>query len=89
MPAAASRLSSTVLLPRFNRRNEVKTDQSTGKPRPIEPLWLVEKRAIETAIAQCGGQIDQAAGLLGVAPSTIYRKLASWNKKRRTVSPGT
>ncbi len=46
----------------------------------VEPLWLVEKRVIEEAIATCGGNVNQAAGLLEVAPSTLYRKLNSWKK---------
>ena len=46
----------------------------------VEPLWITEKRAIETAIATCDGNVNQAAGLLEVAPSTIYRKLQAWNK---------
>ncbi|RXJ73625.1 sigma-54-dependent Fis family transcriptional regulator [Veronia nyctiphanis] len=44
----------------------------------IEPLWVTEKRAIEKAIDACDGNISQAAGLLEVSPSTIYRKLQSW-----------
>ena len=46
----------------------------------IQPLWLVEKEAIETAIEACDGNINKAAGLLEVAPSTLYRKLQSWKK---------
>ena len=49
-----------------------------SKRQEIEPLWLTEKRAIETAIATCDGNVNRAAGLLEVAPSTIYRKLQSW-----------
>ncbi len=45
----------------------------------IEPLWKVEKRVIEHAIAACNGNISRAAALLEVAPSTLYRKLQSWN----------
>jgi len=44
----------------------------------VEPLWLTEKGAIEAAIEACDGNINQAAGLLEVAPSTIYRKLQNW-----------
>lgn len=44
----------------------------------IEPLWITEKRAIEHAIDVCDGNINKAAGLLEVAPSTIYRKVQSW-----------
>lgn len=46
----------------------------------IEPLWLTEKNAVEAAIESCDGNINQAAGLLEVAPSTLYRKLQSWKK---------
>ena len=46
----------------------------------IEPLWLTEKSAIEAAIEACEGNVNQAAGLLEVAPSTIYRKLQNWKK---------
>ena len=46
----------------------------------VEPLWLTEKNAVEAAISACNGNINQAAGLLEVAPSTLYRKLQSWKK---------
>ena len=44
----------------------------------IEPLWMTEKRAIEHAIEVNDGNVNKAAGLLEVAPSTIYRKVQSW-----------
>ncbi len=46
----------------------------------IEPLWIVEKRAIKAAIDVCDGNIPRAAGLLEVSPSTIYRKLQGWQE---------
>ncbi|MGF1723329.1 quorum-sensing sigma-54 dependent transcriptional regulator LuxO [Photobacterium nomapromontoriensis] len=46
----------------------------------VEPLWAVEKRAIQTAIDACDGNIPRAAGLLEVSPSTIYRKLQTWQE---------
>lgn len=46
--------------------------------RGVEPLWLTEKHAIQSAIDACDGNINRAAGLLEVAPSTIYRKIQSW-----------
>ena len=55
--------------------------QAASLPRSkseIRELWEVEKETIETAIEICGGNIPQAAGYLGIAPSTIYRKRASW-----------
>jgi two-component system repressor protein LuxO len=48
----------------------------------IKPLWLIEKEAIEEAIALCGGNIPRAAALLEVNPSTIYRRKAEWEKER-------
>ena len=44
----------------------------------IQPLWQVEKHAIEAAILHCQGNIPKAAALLEVSPSTIYRKKLSW-----------
>jgi len=44
----------------------------------IVPLADIERRAIERAIALCGGNIPKAAALLDVAPSTIYRKKQAW-----------
>ncbi len=45
-----------------------------GPPR----LRVLERQAIEEAIASCGGSVPRAARLLGVAPSTIYRKRQAW-----------
>ncbi|MDD9156603.1 sigma-54 dependent transcriptional regulator [Aliivibrio sp. S4TY2] len=47
----------------------------------IVPLWQSEKKIIESAIVLCDGNIPQAAKCLEVSPSTLYRKLQSWNKK--------
>ncbi|CZF86252.1 MULTISPECIES: quorum-sensing sigma-54 dependent transcriptional regulator LuxO [Grimontia] len=57
-------------------------DQGVVTKADIEPLWLVEKRAIQIAIDACDGNIPQAAGLLEVSPSTIYRKLQSWQESQ-------
>lgn len=51
-----------------------------GEAGGVEPLWKVEKRAIERAIAICGGNVARAAALLEVSPSTLYRKLQSWEE---------
>jgi two-component system repressor protein LuxO len=45
----------------------------------ISPLWLEEKAIIERAIELCSGSVNKAAGKLEVAPSTLYRKIQSWN----------
>lgn len=44
----------------------------------VTPLYLVEKKAIEQAIEQCNGCVTQAAALLEVNPSTLYRKIKNW-----------
>jgi len=46
--------------------------------REIEPLHVIERRHIELGIAACDGNISKAAVLLGVNPSTLYRKRRSW-----------
>lgn len=52
---------------------------STSQPTEIRPLAVVEREAIEQAIAFCDGNIPKAAALLDVSPSTIYRKKQAWD----------
>ena len=67
--------------------NSCEIDGSKAKPRraetsadnTIKPLWLVEKEAIQAAIEASEGNINRAASLLEVAPSTIYRKMQGWS----------
>lgn len=42
------------------------------------PLALLEREFIEATIDFCDGSIPQAARLLDVSPSTLYRKKESW-----------
>jgi two-component system repressor protein LuxO len=65
-----------------------KSDQQLTEENPsppdiesVNPLWLVEKNAIEGAIALCDGNIPRAAALLEVSPSTIYRKRLGWEEE--------
>lgn len=53
-----------------------------ARRQQVEPLWLTEKTAVEAAINACDGNVNQAAGLLEVAPSTVYRKLQAWKQLR-------
>ena len=57
--------------------NETVAD-NVDDTQAITPLWLVEKRAIQQAIDASDGNINRAAALLEVAPSTIYRKMQTW-----------
>jgi DNA-binding NtrC family response regulator len=62
--------------------------RAAGTPGIVKPLWLVEKEAIEEAIALCNGNIPRAAALLEVNPSTIYRRKAEWEKERLLSAAG-
>jgi two-component system repressor protein LuxO len=46
----------------------------------ILPLWRQERAIIEDAVHRCGGSIGRAARALEISPSTIYRKLQSWQE---------
>jgi two-component system repressor protein LuxO len=61
----------------INAQN-IKTD--TFQSSDIEPLWVIEKRYIEEAISACNDNVPKAAALLDVSPSTIYRKMKSWEQ---------
>lgn len=49
-------------------------------PDPYRGLTLseIERRAVMAALSRHGGSVPRAARDLDVAPSTLYRKLASW-----------
>lgn len=49
-----------------------------GEASPIVPLAHMEREAIENAIRHCDDNVVQAASLLGVSPSTLYRKMQQW-----------
>nr|WP_256351827.1 sigma-54 dependent transcriptional regulator [Aeromonas sp. sia0103] len=83
-------VSTDILPPPLNGRRggpvplvtATQADASVPMPlnAPIRPLWLVEKEAIEQAIASCDGNIPKAAALLEISPSTIYRKKQNWEE---------
>ena len=49
-----------------------------ASPPGIRPLIEVERAAIEAALAACRGNVARAATLLGINPSTLYRKRQAW-----------
>jgi len=57
---------------------ETRADQPAEGGGDVLPLWIIEKRAIEHAIALCEGNVPKAAELLRISPSTIYRKRQAW-----------
>jgi len=54
------------------------TAPETDNPAEIIPLSELEREAINRAIEHCDGNVPKAAAILGVSPSTIYRKMKSW-----------
>ncbi|HGS5631243.1 TPA: sigma-54-dependent transcriptional regulator [Vibrio parahaemolyticus] len=44
----------------------------------IRPMWQVEREAIKNAIAYCDGNVLNAAVMLELSPSTVYRKKQAW-----------
>lgn len=73
------RNNNTVSSAAIDSRNNLQNPPSGIKGfQNIRPLWQIEKEAIESAIAQCDGNIPLAAACLGVSASTIYRKIKTW-----------
>jgi DNA-binding NtrC family response regulator len=46
-------------------------------------LWRIERDVIEETVTACGGSVPKAARILGVSPSTLYRKRESWELPSR------
>ena len=44
-------------------------------------LYEVERRTIERAVARSGGNITEAARLLGIGRATLYRKLTAYAER--------
>jgi DNA-binding NtrC family response regulator len=59
------------------------------------PLDEIERWVIERVIRRVDGSIPRAARALGISPSTIYRKIEAWDRRRQRVpgdrptAPGT
>jgi DNA-binding NtrC family response regulator len=49
-------------------------------PRALETLDDMERHHIERAIAACGGNLSQAARVLGIGRTTLYRKLEQYGQ---------
>ncbi|MFK5986730.1 MAG: sigma-54 dependent transcriptional regulator [Pseudomonadota bacterium] len=81
-----------ITLTHTEQETEQETEQAVTKRTPlitnslqpptIIPLWRVEQKVINEAIAICDGNIPQAAARLEVSPSTIYRKKQSWEENQ-------
>ena len=47
----------------------------------IRPMWIVERETIQQAIDYCDGNVLNAAVLLELSPSTVYRKKQAWESE--------
>jgi len=83
-PGSKKNVSDATLKSPINSESnslKIDADHDDGQMgRPIEPLWVTEKKAIELAIKKCNENIPIAAAHLGVSASTIYRKLKGWDE---------
>jgi DNA-binding NtrC family response regulator len=78
----------------FARETGARTTHSAqpqqGVPAPesreIKPLEVVIRETIENAIERCGGSVPRAAAALTVSPSTLYRRLQSWQDSAQDAS---
>lgn len=52
----------------------------------IIPLAEMERRLIEAALKRSDNDVPRAAAMLGINPSTIYRKLQQWRSARPALS---
>jgi DNA-binding NtrC family response regulator len=57
---------------------KVQTTEEKIETDEIQPLSKIEEHAIKQAVDFCEGNIVRAASLLEVSPSTLYRKIQSW-----------
>lgn len=69
------------MLPNHILKTDIKEKTSSENFDLQIPLWQIEKNAIQKTIDLCKGNIVQAAAVLDISPSTIYRKIQSWEKR--------
>lgn len=50
----------------------------TSQSVQVKPMWQVERETIQNAIEICNGNVLNAAVLLDLSPSTVYRKKQQW-----------
>ncbi|MDR9827891.1 sigma-54 dependent transcriptional regulator [Vibrio sp. FNV 38] len=55
--------------------------EAPQQPQTIRPMWQVERETIQNAIEFCDGNVLNAAVLLDLSPSTVYRKKQQWEQE--------
>jgi len=71
-----------LLFPAHNRKVTLPVmppgDPSSGPGQPVLPLELAEKQTIHAAMRQTGGNRNEAARMLGIHRTTLYKKLQAY-----------
>ncbi|MDL5028273.1 sigma-54 dependent transcriptional regulator [Vibrio sp. TMPB1044] len=65
----------------FSDGQELTTPAFTTSNGSIRPMWQIEREAIQHAINYCDGNVLNAAVLLELSPSTVYRKKQAWESE--------
>ncbi len=65
----------------FSDGQELTTPAFTTSNGNIRPMWQIEREAIQHAINHCDGNVLNAAVLLELSPSTVYRKKQAWESE--------
>ena len=64
------------------KANTEATFELPNTQNDVKALWLAEKEYIEHVIKICLSNIPKASSLLDVSPSTLYRKIKSWEENQ-------
>jgi DNA-binding NtrC family response regulator len=77
-PITPEELEQSSVVPANN--NQI-TPVFTTSQGVIRPMWQIEREAIQHAINYCDGNVLNAAVLLELSPSTVYRKKQAWESE--------
>ncbi|WP_341663399.1 sigma-54 dependent transcriptional regulator [Vibrio sp.] len=71
----------TLEQPEHIHANNEELQVTHPKDVTIRPMWIVERETIQQAIDYCDGNVLNAAVLLELSPSTVYRKKQAWESE--------
>lgn len=86
--AGAGEAGGLTHIPALARTHHAHSPGVNGLSGAVRPLWQTERDAIQQAITSTNGNIQKAARLLEISPSTIYRKKEDWQKRSDQFPPG-
>lgn len=72
---------STQTAVHFTASDNSETKSNVDSSSTIRPMWEVEKEMIQKAIDLCDGNVLNAAVMLELSPSTVYRKKQAWDNE--------